>query len=102
MTTVNLLVTPLEIAMIPIFIMFANYLGIYRVLYGIEQPSFDISAMMTSFQENKVQTVKDFADILFVAIIAWLLFVPIASFILYHAFKPIVSGLVTQFKKDKK
>ena len=103
MISVNLLITPIELAMIPIFIMGGNYIGIYQLMYGFNsvQPSMSISDLITSLKTNAIQGMREFADILLVAVVAWSLFVPIASIILYYVFKPIVSTLMTKYKKTK-
>eukprot|EP00483_Globobulimina_turgida_P003222 UN03227 len=102
MTAVNLLVTPIELAMIPLFVMMGNYLKYYgNFNSNLDVPSANISDLMASLKQNAFQGVRDFADVLLVAIIAWSIFQPIASFILYYALKPIVAKLIVKFQKQK-
>ena len=100
MMTVNLLVTPIELAMVPIFFMASNYFGIYQLIYGSTSitPSFDLSSMIASVKSDILGGILQFADIFLLAIIAWIVFVPIASFILYYLLKPLVSNLILKFK----
>eukprot|EP01084_Bolivina_argentea_P190207 326926_1 len=105
MTTVNLMVTPIEVAMIPMFVSLGNYWGVYEHIFGSEasdaKPSFNISALMSSLSDNAFQGAKDFADILLVAIVAWILFVPFASTVLYFILKPFVSTLIIKFSSHE-
>merc|ERR1712228_1053628 len=102
MTTVNLMVTPIEIAMIPIFVLAGNYLKM-SILYtsDFDPSSFHISELMTSLRQDTLKGVREFADILIIAIFAWMIFVPIASFMLYVLLKPLVSKMMIKFEKRK-
>mmetsp|Transcript_57734 Transcript_57734/g.95802 ORF Transcript_57734/g.95802 Transcript_57734/m.95802 type:complete len:163 (+) Transcript_57734:39-527(+) len=102
MTTINLLMTPLELAMIPVFVMAGKYIGAHKLLYGLDapEPTLNMSAMLASIQDNVWQGLKEFADVLLLAIIAWLIFVPIASTILFYALEPVVAKLMLKFKKE--
>lgn len=98
--TINLLVTPIELAMIPIFFMASNYLGIYQLIYGSTSipPTFDISSIIASIKADKLKAIQEFADIFLLSIISWIIFVPFASILLYYSLKPFVAKIMIKFK----
>ena len=100
MTTVNLMITPIELGMIPMFVMAGNYLSrLYT--YDLDEASFNISDLMASSRQDALKGVREFADILIVAVFAWIIFAPIASAILYFLMKPLVAKMMIKFEKRK-
>ena len=101
MTTINLLVTPLELLLIPMFAMAGHALKFYLFsMFG--QPPDDaplnISHLMSSLKQDAWQGVQEFSGILFAAVVAWSLFMPLATLALYHALRPCVAKMVVKFK----
>ena len=104
MTTINLLVTPLELLLIPFFAMAGNSLKYYGYLLLGGQPEdlvLNIGDLMASLKSNAFEGVKEFSGVLLFAVFAWIIFLPIASFILYHALKPTVTKLIIKFKVER-
>ena len=102
MTLINLIVTPIEIAMIPVFVWIGNNLrSVFMTIDPNDEP-VQISNLISELQANLFDGIVKFGNVLITAIVAWTICLPLGVLILYFVLKPIVGWLMSFYASAKK
>ncbi|ETW06853.1 hypothetical protein H310_02987 [Aphanomyces invadans] len=80
----NYLVTPLNIASVPVFVAYGNQ------YFGDSKEEFSVNALFSGLQEDLIGTLSQFRFILLNAIYMWAVFLLIATPLVYVVLYPIL------------
>lgn len=102
MTLINLVVTPIEIAMIPVFVWIGNTLRATFLNVDENDDSVQISNLISELQENLFDGIMKFGSVLMTAIVAWTICLPFGVTLFYVLLKPIVGWLMSFYAASGK
>lgn len=93
----NYLVTPLNIASVPVFIYYGN------VLFGggDGEGEFSVSSFMEDVKKDTLNTLLMFRFTLLHAIYLWLLVMPLLTLAIYAVLTPVLRRVMPKNKDDK-
>ncbi|CAK4644812.1 hypothetical protein LEN26_010981 [Aphanomyces euteiches] len=80
----NYLVTPLNIASVPVFVAYGNQ------FFGSSEEEFSVNALFSGLQQDMLGTLSQFRFILLNAIYMWFVFLAVATPIAYAILYPVL------------
>ena len=101
MTLVNLVITPLELAMMPVFIMLGTKLRSFMFHDINNETEPQISNIINSLQNDFFEGIKESGNVLLNGIIAWLICLPFGTMIFYLILKPFIGKLMSIYQPNK-